>query len=119
MFIENVYEAPRELIVAHEGQGSIEIARLFQDEKLAGTWHFIEYLVVPPGVTIGDHRHGENEEIYFIIEGQAMMTINGQEREVKPGDFIINHPGWEHGLRNESDQEVKLLVIEVDLKREA
>jgi quercetin dioxygenase-like cupin family protein len=119
MFIENVYEAPRELIVAHEGQGSIEIARLFQDEKLAGTWHFIEYLVVPPGVTIGNHRHGENEEIYFIIDGQARMTINGQEREVKPGDFIINHPGWEHGLRNESSQEVKLLVIEVDLKREA
>jgi mannose-6-phosphate isomerase-like protein (cupin superfamily) len=116
MSIENVYEAPRELIVAHEGQGSIEIARLFQNKKLAGTWHFIEYLVVPPRVTIGQHRHGENEEIYFIIEGRAIMNINGQEHEVTPGDFIVNHPGWEHGLRNESEHEVKLLVIEVDVK---
>jgi mannose-6-phosphate isomerase-like protein (cupin superfamily) len=119
MFIENVYDTPRELIVAHEGQGSIEIARMFQTKKLAGAWHFIEYLVVPPRVTIGRHRHGENEEIYFIIEGQALMTLNGQEHEVKPGDFIVNPPHGEHGLRNESEVEVKLLVIEVDLKREA
>jgi quercetin dioxygenase-like cupin family protein len=118
MFIENVYETPRELIVAHEGQGSIEIARMFQTENLAGAWHFIEYLVVPPGVTIGEHRHGVNEEIYFIIEGQAKMKIDGREYEVKPGDFIVNHPNWEHGLRNESDKEIKLLVIEVDVKRE-
>ena len=91
MSIENVYEAPRESIVAHEGQGSIEIGRMFQTEKLEGTWHFIEYLVVPPGVTIGEHRHGANEEIYFILEGHARMKINGQEHEVKPGDFIVNH----------------------------
>jgi quercetin dioxygenase-like cupin family protein len=117
MFIENVYDAPREPLVAHDGPGTCEIARLFQSEKLAGTWHFIEYLIVPPGVTIGQHRHGDNEEIYFIIDGHARMTINGEERQVKPGDFIINHPGWEHGLRNESDEAVKLLVIEVDLKK--
>ena len=115
MFIENVYETPLESIIAHAGQGAIQIGRMFQTEKLQGTWHFIEYLVVPPGVTIGEHRHGANEEIYFILEGHARMKINGQEYEVKPGDFIVNHAGWEHGLRNESANEVKLLVIEVDL----
>jgi quercetin dioxygenase-like cupin family protein len=47
------------------------------------------------------------------------MKINGQEHEVKPGDFIVNHPHWEHGLRNESDKEIKLLVIEVDVKPDA
>lgn len=118
MFIENVYEAVLEPLVAHGGPGTCQIARLFQTEKLAGTWHFIEYLIVPPGVTIGRHRHGANEEIYFIIEGQAKMTINNQEYLVKPGDFIVNHPEWEHGLHNESQEEVKLLVIEVDLKRD-
>jgi quercetin dioxygenase-like cupin family protein len=114
--IENVFETPLESIVAHEGNGSIQIGRIFHHEKLEAPWHFIEYLVVLPGVTIGEHRHGKNEEIYFILEGQAKMTINGQEHEVKPGDFILNRAGWEHGLRNESSAEVKILVIEVGIE---
>jgi mannose-6-phosphate isomerase-like protein (cupin superfamily) len=115
VYIENIYEAPLESIVAHEGPGSIQIGRIFHDEKLEAPWHFVEYLVVPPGVTIGEHRHGQNEEIYFILEGQAKMTVNGQEHDVKPGDFILNRSGWEHGLRNESSNEVKILVIEVGI----
>jgi quercetin dioxygenase-like cupin family protein len=118
MSIQNAYDAPREPLVAHGGPGTCEIARLFQSGELQGTWHFIEYLVVPPGVTIGAHRHGANEELYFIITGQATMTINGQTHTVKPGDLIINHPNWEHGLHNDGQTEVKLLVIEVDLKKE-
>ena len=43
------------------------------------------------------------------------MTVNGQAHEVKPGDFILNRSGWTHGLRNESSQEVKLLVLEVGI----
>ena len=100
MLIENVYEAPLEPLLAQGGPGTCQIAHLFQTEKLAGTWHFIEYLIVPPGVTIGQHQHEANEETYFIIEGQARMTINGQDYNVKPGNFIVNHPEWEHGLRN-------------------
>jgi len=113
MYIENVYETPMESIIAHEGNGAIEIGRIFHNEKLEGSWDFIEYLVVPPGVTIGEHRHGSNEEIYFIIEGHAKMTVNGQEHDVKPGDFILNRANWEHGFRNEGSEEVKLLVIQV------
>lgn len=115
MYIENVYETPLESKVAHEGQGEIQIGRIFQQEKLEAPWHFIEYLEVQPGVTIGEHRHGHNEEIYFIIEGQAQMTVNGQEHTVKPGDFILNRAGWAHAFRNESDQTIKLLVIEVGI----
>ena len=115
MYIENVYETPMESIVAHEGNGSIQIGRIFHQEELEAPWHFIEYLVVPPGVTIGEHRHGNNEEIYFVIEGQAKMVVNDTEHTVKPGDFILNRANWAHGFRNESAEEVKLLVIEVGI----
>ena len=116
MYIENAYEAPLESIVAHDGQGQIQIGRIFRQEKLQAPWHFLEYLVVPPGATIGEHRHGRDEEIYFILAGQAEMTVNGTRHDVKPGDFILNRPGWAHSLRNESSKDVKLLVIEVGIE---
>ena len=93
MFIENVYETPLESIVAHEGQGAIQIGRLFQTEKLEGTWHFIEYLVVPPGVTIGEHRHGANEEIYFILEGHARMKLMIRNMRLNPAILSSIMPG--------------------------
>ncbi len=115
MYIRNIYETPLEPLVAHEGSGALQIARVFLGKELEAPWHFIEYLEVPPGVTIGEHQHGNDEEIYFIMSGQAKMTVNGQEHDVKPGDFILNRAGWTHGLRNEGDETVKLLVIEVGI----
>ena len=99
-----------------QGAGSVVIGRPLT------TWHgnalFAEndQNCIVGHLQIGEHRHGKNEEIYFILEGQAKMTINGQDHEVKPGDFILNRAGWEHGLRNESSGNVKILVIEVGIE---
>jgi len=42
------------------------------------------------------------------------MTVNGQVSAVKPGDVVVNKPGWSHGLENNSDTIMKILVFEVD-----
>ena len=43
------------------------------------------------------------------------MTANDESRAVKPGDVILNKPGWQHGLENSSDEPLKVLVFEVDM----
>jgi mannose-6-phosphate isomerase-like protein (cupin superfamily) len=54
--------------------------------------------------------------MYFILEGNAIMTVNDEEREVKPGDLILNRAGWRHGIRNEGVVDVKMLVVEVGIR---
>ncbi len=46
------------------------------------------------------HSHA-NPELWFIIEGAAMVTLNGIEYPVEGGDLIIIDPWVEHGLRTE------------------
>lgn len=41
------------------------------------------------------------------------MTVNGQAREISAGDVILNKPHWSHGLENNSDTDLKILVFEV------
>lgn len=34
------------------------------------------------------HSHKQNEEVYFIISGQGVFTLDGKDVEVKEGDII-------------------------------
>ena len=45
------------------------------------------------------HHHKRTEEIYFILEGQAEMEVDGDVREVRPGDAILLPPGAWHVIR--------------------
>lgn len=44
------------------------------------------------------HFHRLSEEIYFILEGAAIMEIDGDTREVGPGDAILIPPGAWHQI---------------------
>jgi mannose-6-phosphate isomerase-like protein (cupin superfamily) len=54
------------------------------------------------------HKH-EPEQTYTILEGSGLMTVNGEQRRVQPGDCIVI-PSWaEHGLENTGETMLKYL----------
>ncbi len=77
---------------------------------------FIDRVVIPPKSTIGYHKHGNNEEMYIVLSGEGMMTINGEPVTVKMGDMILNRAFGEHGLVNSSDTNIDLLVFQIDIE---
>jgi mannose-6-phosphate isomerase-like protein (cupin superfamily) len=46
-------------------------------------------------------KHGE-QRFWFILEGEAVVTIDGQVTPVEPGDLIIVAPWSDHSLRSQS-----------------
>lgn len=54
---------------------------------------------VPAGGATERHWHRESEEFYFILEGRGMMEVDGDEREVGPGDGILIPAGAWHRIR--------------------
>jgi mannose-6-phosphate isomerase-like protein (cupin superfamily) len=53
---------------------------------------------VPVGQPTQCHFHKLSEELYFILEGNGKMEINGEERDVGPGDAILIPPGAWHQI---------------------
>ena len=100
-------------VVAHEGQGQIDFVRPFCDGDFDTALSFVDYVEIPPGSSIGVHRHGNNEEIYFIVEGTGAMVTNDETYRVETGDLIVNRRNWSHGLENDTDQRLRVLVWEV------
>jgi mannose-6-phosphate isomerase-like protein (cupin superfamily) len=52
-----------------------------------------------PGSATTRHYHRLSEEIYFILEGEACIEINGETRDVTRGDAILIPPGDWHQIR--------------------
>ena len=44
------------------------------------------------------HYHKLSEEFYFILEGTGAMTVDGETRDVGPGDAILIPPGAWHTI---------------------
>ena len=48
------------------------------------------------------HHHKLCEEFYFLLEGTALMEIDGETREVGPGDAILIPAGSRHQIAAKS-----------------
>ena len=96
----------------HGGEGTIKIANIFED--FATQMQFFHYTILPPGSSIGLHKHGDNEEFYVVLEGLGEMDVDGEVQTVGAGAVIRNRPFGTHGLRNVSQAEdLRILVFEV------
>lgn len=58
---------------------------------------------LPAGGQTDRHYHKQSEEIYFMLDGQAIMEIDGDDRRVVPGDAILIPPGAWHQISAISD----------------
>ncbi|KAI1614171.1 RmlC-like cupin domain-containing protein [Exophiala viscosa] len=52
------------------------------------------------------HRH-DQAEIYYVVEGQGIVTIDGKESEVRKGTAVFIPSNAEHGIKNTGDDALK------------
>ena len=50
------------------------------------------------GVSIGVHEHLNTEEIYYLVAGKGILTYDGVEYEMLPGDVSLCNMGHSHGF---------------------
>lgn len=58
--------------------------------------------VLPAQTSTQRHHHKKSEEFYFILEGRGTMEINGNVRQVGPGDAVLIPPEAWHQITAES-----------------
>lgn len=54
---------------------------------------------LPAGAATERHYHRLSEEIYYITAGCGVMEIDGETRDIAPGDAILIPPGAWHQIR--------------------
>ena len=92
--------------VAHRGA----MARMIMTSQFLKSMEFLAYAMLPPGNAIDEHVD-EVEEIYFVLNGGGVMKVGAEEREVKEGDAIWLPAGEPHGLKNDKENMMVILVV--------
>jgi quercetin dioxygenase-like cupin family protein len=57
------------------------------------------------------HSHDGFEETNYVLEGTCTWTVDGQARELGPGETVSIHRGQVHGFANHGDEDVRFLAI--------
>ncbi|MDF2540023.1 MAG: mannose-6-phosphate isomerase [Herbinix sp.] len=114
MRIKNYMDAVlTELPNCHDGKGSLQHIGLFSGEEFHSGVRYFHYNILPPNTSIGLHKHGNDEEVYIILEGTGLMIQGDNSYSVKAGSVIVNPPFGSHSLENTGETDMKLLVFEI------
>ncbi len=68
--------------------------------------------VLEPGTGPGPyHYHSNAENLYFVLEGRAKVTVEGREMVAGPGEAVLILPGERHDVENVGDGELRVIEV--------
>jgi len=62
-----------------------------------------------PGQQTERHYHAASEELYYLVDGEGEMEIDGERSPVGPGDAILIPPGAWHQITATGGTELRFL----------
>src|ERR671910_3322166 len=102
---------PSRPIVVGPGQGhrvgNVEfLARTVDTPRF--TFGIIE---IAPGRVLEAHVHADEDDAFYILEGEMIFVLGAEEVVATPGTFVLAPSGVEHGFRNAGDVPVRMLNL--------
>jgi mannose-6-phosphate isomerase-like protein (cupin superfamily) len=68
-------------------------------------------VLIKPSTTNEMHVHGDQEQIYFVLQGGGIIQVGEEKEHVKAGDAIFLPAKTPHGFVNNTDKLTILLMI--------
>jgi mannose-6-phosphate isomerase-like protein (cupin superfamily) len=100
-----------EPVVIPPGQGHV-IGNVEFLARTADTPRFnLSIIEIVAGRELEAHVHDQEDDAFYILEGELTFTFGGEEASAPPGTFVLVPPGVEHGFRNDGDASVRMLNI--------
>jgi mannose-6-phosphate isomerase-like protein (cupin superfamily) len=108
-FIRNIAEVKWLEFPNHHG-GALSKPLVMPDT--AGSKH-LDYRIsmYQPKAHVALHSHKVQEQVYHVIEGEGLMTIDGEAHVVRKHDFIFLPPGVEHAIENTGTSDLIFIVV--------
>ena len=91
--------------IAHGGA----LACMLLDSRVLQGILFFAHAILKPGKEIEAHID-PYEEVYYLLQGQGVMTVGKEEQRVTAGDATWLPYGIPHSLVNDGDEDCIILV---------
>ena len=71
---------------------------------------FYDVYCLLPGQSQKVHAHENSDKVYYVLSGTGRFTIGDEEEDLGEGHAVIARAGVQHGVRNETQENLVLLV---------
>lgn len=78
---------------------------VFESERM-----FFDQYCLLPGQFQKVHSHQHEDKVYVVLEGEALFDIGAEQELLAAGMAVIARAGVPHGVQNNSDSKLVLLV---------
>lgn len=72
---------------------------------------FCDVYCFEPGQEQKGHIHGDQDKVYLVLEGQGTFQVGSEKQVLGQGQGTMAPAGEEHGVKNHTDQRLKVLVF--------
>jgi quercetin dioxygenase-like cupin family protein len=64
-----------------------------------------------PNAYVEEHAHKVQEQIYYVLEGEGMLTVGKEKHLMRPHDYVYLPPGVPHSITNTGLSGLVFLVV--------
>lgn len=64
-----------------------------------------------PAAFVAEHVHQVQEQVYYVLEGEGILTLDDTRNLMRPHDYVYVPPGVRHSFTNSGTQGLVFLVI--------
>ncbi len=72
----------------------------------------VKRITVTPGCRLSYQRHSKRSEHWFIVSGTAVVTLDGADRTLQPGDAVDVPVGTAHRITNPGPAQVVFIEVQ-------
>ena len=67
--------------------------------------------VLEPGGSTAVHYHTDSEEVYYVLQGSALLMIAGEEAEIEAGQAVLIPANHRHRIINTGSEDLVFLCV--------
>jgi len=75
--------------------------------------HKVKRITVTPGHRLSYQRHQKRAEHWYVVHGEATVTLEGTDHQVGPGEAIDIPRGSAHRVTNKADAPLVFIEVQV------
>jgi mannose-6-phosphate isomerase-like protein (cupin superfamily)/heme-degrading monooxygenase HmoA len=92
--------------------------RVLGPDIFRSDWHHVDHLVIPADSTTGPRQLEGIEEVFYVVKGSGVLSINNEKVNIKADDAFYGKLGEKITIASEGKEGLELLVIGVAASKE-
>ncbi len=101
----------------HGGQGTVQYRRALDSDVFLTNWAYVDHLLIPPGASDGMHFHRGVEEIYYVLNGDGQVQVNGETAPIHKGDAVPVRFNDAHSFVNNGSADLELMIVGISAQK--